>query len=145
MSKPTLDMEDSTSNGCDDKTVDITDYEDSDQEDGELPDLPTFSATNEFASVCEQVEKNINVNTAQELKEVQVQDIEMDDDYDIDHSRTEETLKWSLAKDPFLICMKFNDKSSFLLHTIPLSISNKVLTARKWNPRYVARGSRLGA
>nr|GEV00713.1 hypothetical protein [Tanacetum cinerariifolium] len=44
---------------------DITDYEDSDQEDGELPDLPTFSSTNEFASVCEQVEENIDVNTAQ--------------------------------------------------------------------------------
>ncbi|GKE10311.1 hypothetical protein Tco_1413862 [Tanacetum coccineum] len=38
-------------NRCDD----ITDYEDSDHEDGELPDLPTFSATNEFASICEQV------------------------------------------------------------------------------------------
>ncbi|GKB10244.1 hypothetical protein Tco_0844167 [Tanacetum coccineum] len=38
---------------CDDKTVDITDDEDSDHEDGELPDLHIFSATNEFASVCE--------------------------------------------------------------------------------------------
>ncbi|GKF75720.1 hypothetical protein Tco_0225164, partial [Tanacetum coccineum] len=47
-------------NRCDD----ITNYKDSDQEDGELPDLPTFSATNEFASVCEQVEKDIDVNTA---------------------------------------------------------------------------------
>nr|GEU36373.1 hypothetical protein [Tanacetum cinerariifolium] len=46
--------------------------EDSDQEDGELPDLPTFSDTNEFASVCEQVEENIDVNTARELEEVKV-------------------------------------------------------------------------
>nr|GEV69065.1 hypothetical protein [Tanacetum cinerariifolium] len=38
-------------NRCDD----ITDYEDSDQEDGELPDL--FSATNAFGSVCEQATK----------------------------------------------------------------------------------------
>ncbi|GJZ75752.1 hypothetical protein Tco_0640217 [Tanacetum coccineum] len=49
-------MEHEVLNRCDD----ITDYEDSDQEDGELPDLPTFSATNEFASVCEQVEENID-------------------------------------------------------------------------------------
>ncbi|GKD96055.1 hypothetical protein Tco_1379952, partial [Tanacetum coccineum] len=40
---------------CDDKIVDITDYKDSDHEDGELPGLLIFSATNEFASVCEQV------------------------------------------------------------------------------------------
>ncbi|GJR90358.1 hypothetical protein Tco_0214369 [Tanacetum coccineum] len=35
-------------NRCDDKTVGNTDYED-----GELPDFPTFSVTNIFASVCE--------------------------------------------------------------------------------------------
>ncbi|GKD59440.1 hypothetical protein Tco_1296949 [Tanacetum coccineum] len=45
-------------NRCDD----ITDCEDSDQEDGKLPDLSTFFATNEFASVCEQVEENIDAN-----------------------------------------------------------------------------------
>ncbi|GJU01058.1 retrovirus-related pol polyprotein from transposon TNT 1-94 [Tanacetum coccineum] len=84
-------------NRCDDETVDITDYEDSDQEDGELPDLPTFSATNEFASVY----------------------------YNIDHSNTEEALRWSLAKDPFLVVMELDDQSSFLLHTIPSSISNE--------------------
>ncbi|GKG27873.1 hypothetical protein Tco_0406200 [Tanacetum coccineum] len=49
-------MEHEVLNRCDD----ITDYEDSDQEDGELPDLPIFSATNEFASVCEQVKENID-------------------------------------------------------------------------------------
>nr|GEW65122.1 hypothetical protein [Tanacetum cinerariifolium] len=45
-------MEHEVLNRCDD----ITDYDDSDQEDGKLPDLPTFSATNEFTSVCEQVD-----------------------------------------------------------------------------------------
>nr|GEZ86385.1 hypothetical protein [Tanacetum cinerariifolium] len=59
-------MEHEVPNRCDN----ITDYEDSDQEDGELPDLPNFFVTNEFASVCEQVKENIDVNTAQELKEV---------------------------------------------------------------------------
>ncbi|GJS06723.1 hypothetical protein Tco_0363519 [Tanacetum coccineum] len=42
-------MEHEVLNRCDD----INDYEDNEQEDGELPDLPNFSATNEFASVCE--------------------------------------------------------------------------------------------
>ncbi|GKD76856.1 hypothetical protein Tco_1339477 [Tanacetum coccineum] len=72
---------------------DITDYEDSDQEDGELPDFPTFPATNEFASVCEQGEDNIDFNTARELEEVQVEDVEMDEDYDIDHSNTKEAIQ----------------------------------------------------
>ncbi|GJT68834.1 hypothetical protein Tco_1020314 [Tanacetum coccineum] len=105
---------------------DITDYEDCDQEDGELPDLPTFFATNEFTSIYEQVEENIDVNTTQELEEVHVRDVEMDKDDTIDYSNPEETLQWSPAKDPFLVCMEFNDQSSFVLHTIPSSISNKV-------------------
>ncbi|GJS25330.1 hypothetical protein Tco_0453962 [Tanacetum coccineum] len=86
-------------NRCDD----ITDYEDSDQEDGEL-----------------------HVNTAQELEEVHVEDVEMDEDYDIDHSNTKEALQWSPAKDPFLVVMELDDQSSFLLYTMPSSISNKV-------------------
>nr|GEY58771.1 hypothetical protein [Tanacetum cinerariifolium] len=81
-------MEHEVPNRCDDNT----DYKDSDQEDRELPDLPTFSATNEFASVCEQVEEKIDVNISRKLEEVQVEDIEMDEDYDIYHSNTEETL-----------------------------------------------------
>ncbi|GKC03582.1 hypothetical protein Tco_0995192, partial [Tanacetum coccineum] len=48
------------------KTVDITDYEDSDHKDGELSDLPIFSATNEFASVCEQFDENIDISIAEE-------------------------------------------------------------------------------
>ncbi|GJU71112.1 hypothetical protein Tco_1262517 [Tanacetum coccineum] len=70
-------MEHEVPNRCDD----ITDYEDSDQEDGELLDLPTYSATNEFL----------------------VEDVEIDEDYDIDHSNTKEALQWSPAKDPFLL------------------------------------------
>ncbi|GJQ90011.1 hypothetical protein Tco_0001150 [Tanacetum coccineum] len=50
-------MEHEIPNGCDD----ITDHVDSDQEDGELPDLPTFPATNEFASDSEHVEENIDI------------------------------------------------------------------------------------
>nr|GEW49550.1 hypothetical protein [Tanacetum cinerariifolium] len=42
-------MEHEVPNRCDN----ITDYEDSDQEDGRLTDLPNFSATNEFANICE--------------------------------------------------------------------------------------------
>ncbi|GJY66160.1 reverse transcriptase domain-containing protein [Tanacetum coccineum] len=105
----------------------ITDYVDCEQEDGEPPNLPTFSATNELASICEQVEENLDVNIARELKEVQVGDIEMDEDDDIDYSNTKETLKLSHAKDPILVCMEFNDQSSFILHTIPSSISNKLV------------------
>ncbi|GKB27240.1 hypothetical protein Tco_0866641 [Tanacetum coccineum] len=78
-------------------------------------------------SVCEQVEENIDVNTARELEDVQVEDVEMDEDDDIDHSNTEETLQWSLAEDPFLVFLKLNDQSSFLLHTIPSSISNELV------------------
>nr|GEY11995.1 hypothetical protein [Tanacetum cinerariifolium] len=86
-------MEYEVPNRCDD----ITNYEDSNQKDGEFPDLPTFSATNKFASVYEQGEDNIDVNTAHELEEVQVEDVEMDEDYDIDHSNTEEAIHLSPA------------------------------------------------
>nr|GEV03304.1 hypothetical protein [Tanacetum cinerariifolium] len=118
-------------NRCDD----ITNYEDYDQEGGELYDLPTFSATNEFASVCKQGEDNIDFNTAQELEEVQVEDIKIDEDYDIDHSNSKQVLQGSPAKDPFLVVMKLNDQLSFLLHTMPSSISNEVLSTREWNSR----------
>ncbi|GKC90281.1 hypothetical protein Tco_1150930, partial [Tanacetum coccineum] len=55
-------------NKCDDETVDITDYEDSDQEDGELPDLPTFSAANVFASIYEQVKEDIDTSIMKEKR-----------------------------------------------------------------------------
>nr|GEU93742.1 hypothetical protein [Tanacetum cinerariifolium] len=106
--------------------ADITDYVDSDQEDGELPNLPTSPATNEFASDSEQVKENIDI--AEEKEEVPMKDVEMDENYDIDHLGTKEALQLSLAKDHFLVIMELNDQSSFLLHTIPSFISNKV----KW-------------
>ncbi|GKC63677.1 hypothetical protein Tco_1096275 [Tanacetum coccineum] len=73
---------------------DITDYVDSDQEDGELHDLPIFPASNEFASDSEQVEENIDI--AEEKEEVPMKDVEMDETHDIDHSSTKEALQWSL-------------------------------------------------
>ncbi|GKB94815.1 hypothetical protein Tco_0980952, partial [Tanacetum coccineum] len=143
-------MEHEVPNRCDN----ITDYEDSDQEDGGLPDLPNFSATNEFASVYEQGKDNIDVNTTQELEEVQVDDIEMNKDYDIDHSNTKEAIQWSHAHDPFLVVLEPDVQSSFLLRTIPTSISNEVKREFKILHRWmveifemvdVVRRSRLGA
>ncbi|GJU84741.1 hypothetical protein Tco_1292287 [Tanacetum coccineum] len=78
-------------NRCDDKTANITDYEDSDQEDGELPDLPTFSSTNVFASACEQVD--IDISIAKEKEEVPIEDVEMVEDHKIDHSKTKHALQ----------------------------------------------------
>ncbi|GJS28133.1 hypothetical protein Tco_0488753 [Tanacetum coccineum] len=69
---------------CDDEMVDIIDYEDSDHKDSELPDLPTFFATDKFASVYKQVEENISI--AEEKKEAPMEDVEIDEDQDIDHS-----------------------------------------------------------
>ncbi|GJU28559.1 hypothetical protein Tco_1167180 [Tanacetum coccineum] len=115
-------MEHEVPNRCDN----ITNYEDSDQEDGGLPGLPNFSATNEFASVCEHGKDSIDVNTAQDLEEVQVEDVEMDEDEDIDHSNTKEEIQWSHAHDPFLVVLEPDVQSSFLLRTIPSSISNEV-------------------
>ncbi|GJS27541.1 hypothetical protein Tco_0488161 [Tanacetum coccineum] len=78
------------SHRCDDKTVDIINNEDSDHKDGELPDLPILSATDEFAS--EQVDENIDISIAEEKEEVPMEDDEMDDD--VDHSNTNEALQW---------------------------------------------------
>nr|GEV45105.1 hypothetical protein [Tanacetum cinerariifolium] len=79
-------------NRCDDEIVDITDYEDSDQEDGELPDLSTFLATNVFASIYEHVNEDIDISITKIKEEVHVEDVQMDENYNIDHSDTEETL-----------------------------------------------------
>ncbi|GKE79393.1 hypothetical protein Tco_1545513 [Tanacetum coccineum] len=70
---------------------DINDYEDCDQENGELLDLPTFSTTNEIASDCEQVKENIDI--AEEKEKVPMKDVKMDENHDIDHSGTEEPLQ----------------------------------------------------
>ncbi|GKC98185.1 hypothetical protein Tco_1168460, partial [Tanacetum coccineum] len=76
---------------CDDEIVDIINYEDSDHEDNELPDLPTFFATDKIASVYKQVEENISI--AEEKEEAPMEYVEIDEDQDIDHSH-------SGAKDP---------------------------------------------
>ncbi|GKD55013.1 hypothetical protein Tco_1288400, partial [Tanacetum coccineum] len=52
------------------------------------------------------VQEDIGISIAKEKEEVHVEDVQMDKDYDIDHSNTEETLQRSLAKDPFLVCME---------------------------------------
>nr|GEY44566.1 hypothetical protein [Tanacetum cinerariifolium] len=70
----------------------------------------------------DRVDENIDISIAEEKEEVPIEDDEMDDDGD--HSNTNEALQWSLAKDPFLVSMKLNEQSSFMLHTIPSSISN---------------------
>ncbi|GJS47520.1 hypothetical protein Tco_0597641 [Tanacetum coccineum] len=102
---------------------DITNYVDSNKEDGELRDLPTFPATNEFASDSEKVEKNIDI--AEEKEDIPMKDIEMDENQDIDHLGFEKPLQLSFAEEPFLVVTELNDQSSFLLHTIPSSISNE--------------------
>ncbi|GKB27883.1 hypothetical protein Tco_0867284 [Tanacetum coccineum] len=66
--------------------MDITNYEDSYHEDAELPDLPIFSATNEFASVSQQVEKILILALQRKKEEVPMEDVEMDENHDIDHS-----------------------------------------------------------
>ncbi|GKB93535.1 hypothetical protein Tco_0979672 [Tanacetum coccineum] len=104
-------------NRCDDEIVDIIDYEDSDQEDGQLPDLPTLSATNVFASIYKQVKDDIDISITKEKEEVQVEDVQMDEDYDIDHSNTLEMLQWSFTNDPFLVLTSrgWNSRSSRLV------------------------------
>ncbi|GJZ89164.1 hypothetical protein Tco_0660946 [Tanacetum coccineum] len=103
---------------------DVNNFKDYYQEDGELPDLPTFSATDEFASNSEQVEENIDI--AEEKEGVPMKDVEMDENHDIDHLGTEEALQWSFAESPFLVVIKLDDQSSFLLHIIPSFISNEI-------------------
>ncbi|GKB33843.1 hypothetical protein Tco_0873244 [Tanacetum coccineum] len=79
-------MEHEFLNRCDDETLDITDYEDSDHEDSELHGLPTFFATDNFASVYKQIEENISI--VEEKEEAPMEDVEMDEDQDIDHSHS---------------------------------------------------------
>ncbi|GJZ71075.1 hypothetical protein Tco_0634926 [Tanacetum coccineum] len=125
-------MEHEVPNRCDDKIVENTDHEYGGQKDGELPDLPTFFVTNVFSSVCEHVDENIKISIAREKEEVPIKDVEMDEDHDVDHSRTKEALQLSLAKDPFLVFMEPKDQSNFVQQITLSSISNKVPTARGW-------------
>ncbi|GKC96680.1 hypothetical protein Tco_1162122, partial [Tanacetum coccineum] len=76
-----------------------------------------------------------------EKEEVPMKDDEMDDD--VDHSNTNEVLQWSLAKDPFLVCMELNEQSSFVLHTMPSSISNEVKREFKIPHRFSQQGNEI--
>ncbi|GJZ97839.1 hypothetical protein Tco_0670292 [Tanacetum coccineum] len=58
-----------------------------------------------------QVDENIDISIAREIEEVRVEDVEMDENHDVDHSKTKEALQWSLAKDPFLVLMETKDHS----------------------------------
>ncbi|GJV62065.1 hypothetical protein Tco_1468165 [Tanacetum coccineum] len=71
-------------------------------------------------------DENINISIAEKKEEVPMEDDEIDDD--VDHSNTNEALQWSLAKDPFLVCIELKEQSSFVLHTILSSISNELLS-----------------
>nr|GEV62669.1 RNA-directed DNA polymerase, eukaryota [Tanacetum cinerariifolium] len=120
-------------------------YPDSDEEDEEYctqpPLLPCFQtpqpcATFNFVYHNSHNELDIDNMTleeyaryelaiiAKEKEEVQVEDIEMDENHDIDHSTTKEALQWSLEKDPFLFLMEPQDQSNFMQQITPSSISN---------------------
>ncbi|GJW02870.1 hypothetical protein Tco_1561726, partial [Tanacetum coccineum] len=60
---------------------------------------------------------------------------EMDEDYDIYHSNAKEAIQLSHAHDPFLVVLEPDVQSSFLLRTIPPSISNEVLAEIEQNSR----------
>ncbi|GJR52913.1 hypothetical protein Tco_1403434 [Tanacetum coccineum] len=68
---------------------DVNDFENYDQEDGELSNLPSFSATDEFASNSEHVKENIDI--VEEKEEVSMKDVEMDENHN--HSCTKEALQ----------------------------------------------------
>ncbi|GKE17695.1 hypothetical protein Tco_1425272, partial [Tanacetum coccineum] len=80
-------MEHEVPNRCNEETV-----RDTNHESGNLFNFPTFPVTNEFASVCIQDEENINVSTTEEIEEVLIEDVEIDEDHDVDHSKTKEAL-----------------------------------------------------
>ncbi|GJX43765.1 hypothetical protein Tco_0260441 [Tanacetum coccineum] len=106
-------MEHEVLNRCDN----ITDYEDSNQEDGGLLTfLPSLLLMN-----------------------LLVEDIEMDEDYDIDNSNTKEAIQWNPTQDPFLVILEPDVQSSFLLRTIPSSISNERLHSSTWATKWFKR------
>ncbi|GJW01985.1 hypothetical protein Tco_1560841 [Tanacetum coccineum] len=69
---------------------------------------------------------------SEEIEEVQLEDVEMDENHDVDHSNTKEALQWSLANDPVLVFVELNDQSNSVQPTISSSIPNEVPTARGW-------------
>ncbi|GJV36885.1 hypothetical protein Tco_1409362, partial [Tanacetum coccineum] len=59
--------------------------------------------------------KKILMLALQSIKEeVQVEDIKVDDYHDVDHSKTNEALQWSLSRDPFLVLLEPIDQSNFM-------------------------------
>ncbi|GJY17378.1 hypothetical protein Tco_0388869 [Tanacetum coccineum] len=80
-------MEHEVPNRRDEETVGDTKHES-----GNLLNFPIFPVTNKFASVCIQDDENINVSTIEEIEEVHVEDVEMDENHDVDHSNTNEAL-----------------------------------------------------
>ncbi|GJZ51999.1 hypothetical protein Tco_0606514 [Tanacetum coccineum] len=80
-------MEHEVPNRHDEETVGDTKHES-----GNLLNFLIFPVTNKFASVCIQDDENINVSTIEEIEEVHVEDVEMDENHDVDHSNTNEAL-----------------------------------------------------
>ncbi|GJU88338.1 hypothetical protein Tco_1300761 [Tanacetum coccineum] len=88
-------------NRCDEETVGDTNHES-----GNLLNFPTFPVTNEIVSDCIQEEENIIVSTTEGLEEVKVEDVEMDENHNVDHSNTKKVLQCSLVEDPFFVYME---------------------------------------
>ncbi|GKE48712.1 hypothetical protein Tco_1479970, partial [Tanacetum coccineum] len=65
-----------------------------------------------------------SISIVEEKEEAPVED--MDEDQDIDHSGTKDTSQWSLAKDPFLAYMEFNDQPNVMLQITLSSISKEL-------------------
>ncbi|GKE04306.1 retrotransposon protein, putative, ty3-gypsy subclass, partial [Tanacetum coccineum] len=103
-------MEHEIPNRCDDINV----YEDCDHKNGELLNLPTFSATNEIASDREHVEENIDI--PEEKEEVPMKDVEMDENPDIDHSGNKAV--FSICFIMGFMVYQMDVKSAFLYGTI---------------------------
>ncbi|GJR18640.1 reverse transcriptase domain-containing protein [Tanacetum coccineum] len=116
-------MEHESPNRYDDETMDITDFEDSDHEDSDRPDLPTLFATNKFASVYKQVEENISI--AEEKVEAPMKDVEMDEDQDIDHSGSHcKGMKFEVS------CFDDLDFFKDLENEFPVTVHNDVLMSK---------------
>nr|GEV49632.1 Gag-Pol polyprotein [Tanacetum cinerariifolium] len=112
-------------------------YPDSDEEDKDCCSLPPLLPCFKTLQPCATLkpihhnnhnEVNIESMTLEEyeLEEVRVEEVEMDKDFDINHSNTKEAIQQSHAHDPFVVVLEPDVQSSFLLRTIPSSISNEV-------------------
>ncbi|GJV86956.1 hypothetical protein Tco_1530894 [Tanacetum coccineum] len=61
-----------------------------------------------------------------EIEEVKVEDVEMDENHDVDHSNTKEALQWSFVEVPFFVSMEPKGRSTFVQQITQSSISNEV-------------------